>query len=123
MALRIIDDTARWLGIGVTTLVHTIDPGSVVLGGAMNFGGDGCVIGQRFLAGIREEFRRRTFPNVFAGTSLSVCLARLGRRLPRRGRVRRPRPSATNLFVAHRVPPGCGASPEPKPGDLGDTTT
>ncbi len=73
LALRIIDDTARWLGIGVTTLVHTIDPGSVVLGGAMNFGGDGCVIGQRFMTGIREEFRRRTFPNVFAGTSLSFA--------------------------------------------------
>ncbi|SMP48390.1 glucokinase [Neorhodopirellula lusitana] len=72
-ALSMIDDTARWLGVGVATLVHVIDPGSVVLGGAMNFGGADCPIGQRFLAGIREEFRTRTFPNVFEGTELSFA--------------------------------------------------
>lgn len=73
LALSIIDDTARWLGIAITTLVHTLDPGSVVLGGAMDFGGADCPIGQRFLAHIREEFRQRTFPNVFAGTQISFA--------------------------------------------------
>jgi glucokinase len=76
LALEIIDETARWLGIGVTTLVHTLDPGSVVLGGAMNFGGPDCKIGQRFLNGVIEEFRRRTFDNVFAGTTIKF--AKLG---------------------------------------------
>ena len=57
LALEIIDETARWLGIGITTLVHTLDPGSIVLGGAMNFGGPDSPIGQRFLQGISEEFR------------------------------------------------------------------
>lgn len=72
-ALQMVDQTARWLGIGITSLVHTLDPGSVVLGGAMNFGGAECPVGRRFLAGIREEFRQRTFPNVFAGTTLSYA--------------------------------------------------
>ena len=76
LALQIIDETAHWLGIGVTTLVHTLDPGSIVLGGAMNFGGPNCRIGQHFLNRISEEFRVRTFENVFAGTTISF--AKLG---------------------------------------------
>jgi len=72
-ALSMVDDTARWLGVGVTTIVHVIDPGSVVLGGAMNFGGAQCPVGRRFLEGVREEFRGRTFPNVFQGTELTFA--------------------------------------------------
>ncbi|MCG8650350.1 MAG: ROK family protein [Pirellulales bacterium] len=73
LAIEIIDETARWLGIGITTLVHTLDPGSVVLGGAMNFGGPDCEVGQRFLNQIIEEFRVRTFDNVFQGTSIKFA--------------------------------------------------
>jgi len=73
LALEIVDETARWLGIGVTTLVHTLDSGSVVLGGAMNFGGENCPIGQRFLQGIVDEFKERTFDNVFEGTSIKFA--------------------------------------------------
>ncbi len=73
LALEIIDETARWLGVGVTTLVHTLDPGSVVLGGAMNFGGAESPIGRRFLQGVIEEFRSRTFDNVFAGTTIKFA--------------------------------------------------
>ena len=73
LALEIIDETARWLGIGITTLVHTLDPGSVVLGGAMNFGGTESPIGRRFLQGVIEEFRSRTFDNVFAGTTIKFA--------------------------------------------------
>ncbi len=73
LALDVIDDTACWLGIGVTTLVHTIDPGSVVLGGAMDFGGQDSPIGQRFLTGISNEFQKRTFDYVFAGTTIGFA--------------------------------------------------
>lgn len=73
LALEIVDETAQWLGIGITTLVHTIDPGSIVLGGAMNFGGPDSTIGQRFLNGISEEFRSRTFDNVFHGTTIKFA--------------------------------------------------
>jgi len=73
LALEIIDETARWLGIGITTLVHTLDPGSIVLGGAMNFGGPTCPLGQHFLRRICEEFRLRTFENVFRGTTITFA--------------------------------------------------
>ncbi len=73
LAMQIVDETARWLGIGVTTMVHLLDPGSVVLGGAMNFGGPDCPIGRRFLAGVIEEFRQRTFKNVFDGTRIKFA--------------------------------------------------
>ncbi len=70
-SLSIIDETAYYLGIDrITTLVHTIDPGLVVLGGAMNFGGPKSPIGQRFLERIRAVFAERTFPNVLAGTTM-----------------------------------------------------
>lgn len=73
MALEIVDDTAYWLGVGITTIVHLVDPGSIVLGGAMNFGGADCQIGQRFLNQICNEFERRTFENVFQGTSIGFA--------------------------------------------------
>ncbi|QDV41554.1 Glucokinase [Stieleria neptunia] len=76
VALEIVDETAKWLGIGITSLVHALDPGVVTLGGAMNFGGSGCPIGERFLSGIVEEFKSRTFENVFDGTS--IAFANLG---------------------------------------------
>ena len=73
LALEIVDETARWMGIGVTTLIHTLDSGKVVLGGAMNFGGADCRIGQRFLDGIRAEFKSRTFANVYDGTTIQFA--------------------------------------------------
>ncbi|MCC9599483.1 ROK family protein [Stieleria sp. JC731] len=73
LALEIVDETAKWLGIGVTSLVHALDPGVVTLGGAMNFGGEECPIGRRFLSGIIAEFQQRTFPNVFEGTSIAFA--------------------------------------------------
>lgn len=73
VALKIVDETAFYLGIGVTCTVHAIDPGLVVLGGAMNFGGGNCKVGQRFLRGVSEEFKRRTFPNVFDGTRIDFA--------------------------------------------------
>ncbi|TVP97902.1 MAG: ROK family protein [Planctomycetaceae bacterium] len=76
LALELIDEAADWLSIGVTTIVHVLDPGVVVIGGAMTFGGEGCPIGQRFLKGVTQGFRERTFENVFAGTHIGF--ARLG---------------------------------------------
>ena len=72
-SLGLIDETAFYLGIGVTTLVHTVDPGIVVLGGAMNFGGPKSRVGQRFLEKVRAVFAERTFPNVLAGTKIDFA--------------------------------------------------
>lgn len=72
-ALSLIDETAFFLGIGITTLVHTIDPGLVVLGGAMNFGGSQSPVGRRFLERVRATFAERTFSNVLAGTTIDFA--------------------------------------------------
>ncbi len=72
-ALQLIDETAFYLGIGVTCVVHMVDPGLVLLGGAMNFGGSGSPVGKRFLQGVIAEFEQRTFPNVFAGTKIGFA--------------------------------------------------
>ena len=72
-SLQIIDETAVYLGIGVTSLVHAVDPGLVVLGGAMDFGGRKSDIGKRFLEKIRQTFQQLTFDNVFAGTTIDFA--------------------------------------------------
>ncbi|MBX3421371.1 MAG: ROK family protein [Pirellulaceae bacterium] len=73
LALRIIDETAHFLGIGIATAVAIVDPGLVVLGGAMDFGGPKCAIGQRFLAATTAEFRKRAFSNVASGTKIEFA--------------------------------------------------
>ena len=62
LSLQIIMDTAMYLGIGITTFMHTIDPDAIVLGGAMTFGEHENEIGRQFLARIQEEVHRRAFP-------------------------------------------------------------
>jgi glucokinase len=59
VARRIVFDTARWLAIGIVTLIHTSDPDAVVLGGAMTFGGPTSPLGREFLQRIRDEVRPR----------------------------------------------------------------
>lgn len=71
-SLDIILETARYLGVGITTVVHAVDPGAVVLGGAMTFGGHATEVGRRFLQTVREEFQRRTF-NVVAHTVIDYA--------------------------------------------------
>ena len=62
LAMEIILETARYLGIGITTFLHTIDPAAVVLGGAMNFGGRRNKVGHRFIDRIKQEVALRAFP-------------------------------------------------------------
>ncbi len=61
-SLNIVMETAKYLGIGIVTMLHTIDPNGVVLGGQMTFGGNESDLGRRFLARIKEEIDRRAFP-------------------------------------------------------------
>ncbi|MCX7404725.1 MAG: ROK family protein [Planctomycetia bacterium] len=76
VALLLVLETARWLGIGIVTLMHTIDPAAVVLGGAMTFGGEASPIGSAFIERIRTEVRSRALPILAASTVL--CFASLG---------------------------------------------
>ena len=64
VSLELVLDAARWLGIGIVTLMHTIDPEAVVIGGAMTFGGEASPVGKAFLDRVRQEVRSRTFPTL-----------------------------------------------------------
>ena len=66
-------ETARYLGVGVVSLMHTIDPTGVLLGGAMTFGGDESELGRRFLARIKEEVQRRAFEVLAERTAIEFA--------------------------------------------------
>lgn len=76
LAEAIIVETAHYFGVGVTSLMHAIDPQGVVIGGAMTFGGNETAVGRKFLAEVRAEVGRRAFPVLAARTSIEY--ARLG---------------------------------------------
>lgn len=61
LAMQLVLETARYMGIGIVNLMHTIDPNGVLLGGAMTFGGNDSPLGRRFLERIKEEVNRRAF--------------------------------------------------------------
>lgn len=61
LAEHIVMETARYLGLGVTSAVHTIDPESVVIGGGVTFGGAGHALGERFLGRVREVAQNSMF--------------------------------------------------------------
>src|SRR5205809_4160550 len=62
LSYDVIMELATWLGVGIVTLMHTIDPGAVILGGAMNFGGHEDSVGRRFLEQVRTVVRKHAFP-------------------------------------------------------------
>jgi glucokinase len=76
LALQIISDTARFLGLGIVTLIHTIDPECVLIGGEMMFGGKGSKVGEMFLEKIRDEVNKRAM-NPLAD-NLKIDFAALG---------------------------------------------
>ncbi len=73
LSLEVILESATYLGIGIVTLVHTIDPGAVILGGAMNFGGRDHVVGKQFIQRVEAEFKRRAFEVVANNTLIDFA--------------------------------------------------
>ena len=69
-AYDLIMDVAQWLGIGIVSLMHIIDPEAVIIGGAMTFGQGNNPIGQSFLERIQSEVRHRAFPTLADHTVL-----------------------------------------------------
>jgi glucokinase len=61
LSLELVFEVARYMGIGIVNLMHTVDPNGVLLGGAMTFSADGTDLGRRFLDRIKEEVCRRAF--------------------------------------------------------------
>ena len=70
LALNLIRETADWLAVGIVSLMHTIDPAAVILGGAMTFGRDENPIGRGFLEQITAGVRRRAFPTLAEKTAI-----------------------------------------------------
>jgi glucokinase len=73
LATELVMETARWLGIGIVSLMHVIDPEAVMIGGAMTFGGERAEVGRAFLERIRAEVRRRTFPTLAEKTVIGFA--------------------------------------------------
>ena len=73
LATELVMETARWLGIGIVSLMHAIDPEAVMIGGAMTFGGERAPVGRAFLERIRAKVRRRTFPTLAEKTVIGYA--------------------------------------------------
>ncbi len=76
LAFEIVMETARYLAYGIVSLMHTIDPSGVLLGGAMTFGMRDCQLGRQFLDRVRAEVKCRTFP--LLGERTKIDFATLG---------------------------------------------
>jgi glucokinase len=70
LADRLVEETAFYLAVGATNMMHTIDPDMVVFGGGM------IAAGEPFLQHIRWHVSKLAFPVPAARTVL--CYARLG---------------------------------------------
>lgn len=69
----IVLETARFMGVGTTTVMHTIDPEMVLFGGAMTFGRNESPLGRRFIQEIRAEVHKRAFPIPAAKTIIDYA--------------------------------------------------
>jgi glucokinase len=70
LSLEIVLETARYMGIGVVSAMHAIDPQGVVIGGAMTFGGHETETGRKFLNRIKQEVAARAFPMLAQSTKI-----------------------------------------------------
>jgi glucokinase len=89
LAEKIVEETAFYLAIGATNMMHTIDPDMVVFGGGM------IAAGETFLERIRRHVREMAFPVPAAKTQIRyaqlgadagfIGAAACGRQLVHRG--------------------------------------
>jgi glucokinase len=79
VANEILDEAARYIGIGLGSLINLINPEAIVLGGGVS------KIGQRVLDPIIAEARRRSFPQSFG--DCTIRFAELGERIGALGAV------------------------------------
>jgi glucokinase len=70
LARKIVEETAFYLAVGATNLMHTIDPDMVVFGGGM------IAAGESFLEEIRHQVRKLAFP--VPAEKTQIRYARLG---------------------------------------------
>lgn len=73
LADEVVMETGRYLGVGTTTLMHTIDPSMFLFGGAMTFGRNETPLGRRFLQAIKDEVKKRAFHVPFERTVIDFA--------------------------------------------------
>ena len=73
LADELIMETARFLGVASTTLIHIINPAMVLIGGAMTFGRNETKLGRRFIQRIRDEVQKRAFKVPAASTLIDYA--------------------------------------------------
>jgi glucokinase len=73
LADELVMETARYMAVGTTTLMHTIDPEMVLIGGAMTFGRNETELGRRFIEEVRREVNKRAFPIPAAKTIIDFA--------------------------------------------------
>jgi glucokinase len=76
LALELIKESARCMGIGTVNILHVLNPESVLFGGAMTFGGAGSPMGEMFLNAVRETVRSMALP--IPATRTRIEFATLG---------------------------------------------
>ena len=74
LADRLVMDTARILGVATVSIMHTIDPSMILIGGAMTFGRHDNIIGRRFLQRVKDEVLARAFPIPAAKTRIDYAM-------------------------------------------------
>ena len=73
LADELVMESAKYLGVGTTSLMHTIDPDLVLFGGAMTFGRNETELGRRFLKRIQDEVKTRAFPVPYERTRIDYA--------------------------------------------------
>jgi glucokinase len=73
LATEMVLETARYLGIGVVTAMHSVDPQGIVIGGAMTFGQHQTETGRKFLERVRHEVAQRAFPELSQQTTIDFA--------------------------------------------------
>lgn len=76
VALELVMETADYLARGIGIMAHIIDPEAIILGGAMNFGGNSTELGRQFLERVITQVAKWTFPIV--ANHLTIDFAQLG---------------------------------------------
>ncbi len=74
LSLDIIHEAAMYLGIGIVSILNTIDPACILIGGAMTFGGEGSPMGDKYIGWVREEIDRRAFPAIAQALTLDFAV-------------------------------------------------
>lgn len=74
LALEMVLDTARYLGIGIASSMHAIDPNGVVIGGAMTFGEHKTATGRKFLERVKQEVSARALPALAQQTTIDFAM-------------------------------------------------